>query len=66
MLILKGILLYSTVFIVMLFISGIDSICENNYVIQFLIAIFFLISICCKLITNTELKQLTFNLYDTK
>lgn len=66
MLILKGILLYSTVFVVMLFISGIDSICENNYVIQFLITILFLISICCKLVTKTELKQLTFNLYDTK
>lgn len=58
-LILKGVLLWITAFAVMLFISGVDSIYDNGYFIQSLIAIAVMCYACYKLISEEELEKIT-------
>ena len=57
-LILKGVLLWTTAFIVTLFISGIDGI-PFSYIIVSLIVIPILCYTCHKVISEDELKPLT-------
>ena len=59
-LILKGIMLWTTAFVTVLFIAGIDSIYDNGYFFQILIAIVVMIFCCCKLISEEEFKKITF------
>lgn len=58
-LILKGVLLWITAFAVMLFILGVDSIYDNGYFIQSLIAIAAMCYACYKLISEEELEKIT-------
>lgn len=59
-LILKGIMLWITAFVTVLFIAGIDSIYDNGYFFQTLIAVAVMIFCCCKLISEEEFKKITF------
>ena len=59
-LILKGIMLWITAFVTVLFIAGIDSIYDNGYFFQTLIAVVVMISCCHKLISEEEFKKVTF------
>ena len=59
-LILKGIMLWITAFVTMLFIAGIDSIYDNGYFFQTLIAVVVMIFCCHKLISEEEFKKVTF------
>lgn len=65
-LILKGVLLYVTAFVVILFIGGVDSIYDNGWFIQFIIACVALCYTCYKLISEEELEILTFNKWFNK
>ena len=57
--ILKAILLYGTAFITILFVAGIDSIYDNGYFFQTLIAIAVMIFCCYKLISEKEFEVLS-------
>ncbi len=56
---LKGLLLYVTLFIVLLWLSGIDSIVEQGYFIPWTLTIIVLITACCKIISYRELIKLS-------
>lgn len=58
-LILKGVLLWITAFAVMLFISGVDSIYNNGYFFQALMAVVVMILCCYKLISEEEFEILS-------
>ena len=62
-LILKGILLYSTVFSILLFIAGIDSICDNGYFTISACICAILCYLCYKTISSKDFKTLTFDKY---
>ena len=49
-LILKGVLLWVTAFAAVIFISGVDSIYDNGYLFQTLIAVAVMVFCCYKLI----------------
>lgn len=57
-LIFKGILFYTTIIIISLFISGIDSIYDNGYFLYAIGIITLLIYVCYKVITKEELNIL--------
>lgn len=57
--IIKGILLWTTGFVTMFFIAGIDSIYDNGYFFQTLIAIVVMIFCCYKLISEKEFEVLS-------
>ena len=57
--IIKGILLWTTAFVTMFFIAGIDSIYDNGYFFQALIAVVVMILCCCKLISEKEFEVLS-------
>ena len=59
-LISKGILLWTTAFVIMFFIAGADSICDNGYFFQTFIAVVVMIFCCYKLISEEEFKKVTF------
>lgn len=59
-LILKGIMLWITAFVTVLFIAGVDSIYDNGYFFQTLIAVVVMIFCCHKLISEEEFKKVTF------
>ena len=59
-LILKGVLLWITVFVTILFVLGTDSIYDNGYFFQTLIAVAVMIFCCYKLISKKEFKKVTF------
>ena len=59
-LILKGIMLWTTAFVTMLFIAGMDSIYDNGYFLQTLAAVVVMILCCHKLISEEEFKKVTF------
>ena len=65
-LICKGVLLYVTIFAVMLWVSGIDSIYDNGYFIHSIITIGILIFLCYKFISEKELKVLILDKYFNK
>lgn len=55
---LKMVLFYSTICFIILFISGIDSIMESEYLSYFIIISFTLIYLCFKYISTKELYKL--------
>lgn len=58
-LILKGVLLWVTAFAVILFISGVDSIYDNGYLIYSIVICAVLCYACYNLISEKELKEIT-------
>jgi hypothetical protein len=58
-LIIKGILLWTTVFMTILFVAGVDRIYDNGYFFQTLIAIVVMIFCCYKLISKKEFEVLS-------
>lgn len=59
-LIIKGILLYVTIFAIILLVTGIDSICENGYFIYSILICILLCYACYKSISKEEAEILTF------
>ena len=59
-LILKGIMLWITAFVTILFVAGVDSIYNNGYFFQTLMAVAVMIFCCYKLISKEEFKKVTF------
>lgn len=57
--IIKGILLWTTAFVTILFVSGIDSIYNNGYFFQILITNVVMIFCCYKLISEEEFEVLS-------
>ena len=62
-LIIKGVLLYVTTLVTLLYMMGIDSIFDNGYFFHGLILVAILIGVCYKTINKEELEILTFNKY---
>lgn len=60
-LILKGILLYTTMILAMLYICGVDSIYDNGYFLPATGIVALLIYICYKAITGEEANILSGN-----
>ena len=58
--IIKGISLWTTAFVTILFVAGVDSIYDNGYFFQTLIAVIVMIFCCYKLISEEEFKKITF------
>ena len=58
--IIKGILLWTTAFVTIFFIAGIDSIYDNGYFFQTLAVVIVMIFCCHKLISEEEFKKVTF------
>lgn len=56
---LKGIMLWITAFVTMLFIAGMDSIYDNGYFIHSIIVCVVLCYTCYKLISEEEFEILT-------
>lgn len=59
-LVIKGIMLWVTAFVTILFVSGVDSIYDSGYFFQTLIAVAVMIFCCYKLISEEEFKKVTF------
>ena len=59
-LIIKGIMLWITAFVTILFVSGVDSIYDNGYFFQTFVAVVVMIFCCYKLISEEEFKKITF------
>lgn len=59
-LILKGTMLWITAFVTILFVAGVDSIYNNGYFLQTLMAVAVMIFCCYKLISKEEFKKVTF------
>ena len=57
--IIKGILLWTTGFVTVFFIAGIDSIYDNGYFFQTLIVVVMMIFCCYKLISEKEFEVLS-------
>ena len=57
--IIKGILLWTTGFMTILFVAGVDSIYDNGYFFQTLIAVAVMIFCCYKLISKKEFEVLS-------
>lgn len=62
-LIIKGVLLYVTTLVTLLYMMGIDSIYDNGYFIHGLILVLILIGVCYKTINKEELEILTLSRY---
>ena len=62
-LITKGVLLYVTILVTLLYMMGIDSIYDNGYFFHGLILVLILIGVCYKTINKEELEILTLNRY---
>ena len=58
-LILKGTMLWITAFVTILFVAGVDSIYNNGYFFQTLMAVAVMIFCCYKLISKEEFKKVT-------
>ena len=58
--IIKGILLWTTAFVTIFFIVGIDSIYDNGYFFHTLAVVIVMILCCHKLISEEEFKKVTF------
>ena len=58
-LIIKGILLWTTAFVTIFFVAGIDSTYDNGYFFQTLIAVAVMILCCYKLISEKEFEVLS-------
>lgn len=64
--IIKGILLWTTAFVTTLFVVGVDSIYDNGYFFQTLIAVAVMIFCCCKLISKKEFEVLSLYMWFNK
>ena len=64
-LIIKGMLLYITILVTLIFMMGIDSIYDNGYFFHGLILVLILIGVCYKTINKDELEMLTLYKYLT-
>ena len=62
-LIIKGVLLYVTTLVTLLYMMGIDSIYDNGYFFHGLILVLILIGVCYKTINKEELEILTLSRY---
>lgn len=62
-LIIKGVLLYVTTLITLLYMMGIDSIYDQGYFIHGLILVTTLIVLCYKFISKEEIEVLTLSKY---
>ena len=62
-LIIKGVLLYVTTLVTLLYMMGIDSIYDNGYFIHGLILVLILIGVCYKTINKEELEILSLSRY---
>lgn len=62
-LIIKGVLLYVTTLVTLLYMIGIDSVYDNGYFFHGLIPVLVLIEVCYKTINKEELEILTLNKY---
>ena len=62
-LITKGVLLYVTILVTLLYMMGIDSIYDNGYFFHGLILVLIPIGVCYKTISKEELEILTLNKY---
>lgn len=62
-LIIKGVLLYVTILVTLLYMMGIDSIYDNGYFIHGLVIILVLVGVCYKTINKEELEILTLSKY---
>ena len=56
---IKGIMLWITAFVTILFVSGVDSIYDNGYFFQTIIAVAVMIFFCYKLISEEEFEILS-------
>lgn len=65
-LILKGVLLWVTTFVVMFFMSGVESIYDNGYFVHSIIICTILCYACYKLISEKELEILTLSKWFNK
>ena len=57
--ILKGVLLWVTIFAVVLFLSGVDSIIDQGYLIPWLVVCAILCYLCYRYISESELNILS-------
>lgn len=62
-LIIKGVLLYVTILVTLLYMMGIDSIYDNGYFLHGLVLISILVGVCYKTINKEELEILTLSRY---
>ena len=62
-LIIKGVLLYVTILVTLLYMMGIDNIYNNGYFFHGLIFVLILIGVCYKTINKEELEILTLSRY---
>lgn len=63
--IFKGMLLYITVLVTMIFMMGVDGIYDQGYFFYGLILVLILVGVCYKSIDKEELEILTLNKYLT-
>lgn len=61
--IFKGMLLYITILVTMIFIMGVDSIYDQGYFFYGIMLVAALVFVCYKTINKEELEVLTFNKY---
>lgn len=64
-LIIKGMLLYITILVTLIYMMGIDNIYDNGYFFHGLILVLILIGVCYKTISKEELEMLTLYKYLT-
>lgn len=64
-LIIKGVLLYITILVTLIYMMGIDNIYDNGYFFHGLIFVLILIGVCYKTINKKELEMLTLYKYLT-
>lgn len=62
--ILKGVLLYATIFTVIMLIAGIDTLYDAGYLIPYIIVCIVLCRTCHKCISKEEFNKLTFKWFD--
>lgn len=62
-LIIKGVLLYVTTLVTLLYMIGIDSVYDNGYFFHGLILVLILIGVCYKTVNKKELEILTLSRY---
>lgn len=60
-LILKGILLYTTIMVIILYVCGVESLYDNGYFFITTSIIVVLVYACCKTITQEEINILSGN-----
>lgn len=57
----KGILLCTTILVIMFFIMGIDSIYDNSITLEWVLTIIVLLILCTRFISKQDLLKLTLN-----